>query len=39
MVTALASLGAGVSATGILGFAAAAVFAVVIPRFRHRQNY
>lgn len=35
----LASLGAGVSATGILGFAAAAVFAVVIPRLRHRRNY
>jgi hypothetical protein len=38
-VTALVSLGAGVSATGILGFAAAAVFAVVIPRVRHRRNY
>ena len=38
-VTALASLGAGVSATGLLGFAAAAVFAVVIPRLRHRRNY
>ena len=38
-VTALASLGAGVSATGILGFAAAAVFAVVIPRLKHRRNY
>jgi MFS family permease len=38
-VTALATLGAGVSATGILGFAAAAVFAVVIPRLKHRRNY
>ncbi|WP_411374044.1 MFS transporter [Arthrobacter sp. MPF02] len=38
-VTALASLRAGISATGILGFAAAAVFAVVIPRLKHRRNY
>ena len=38
-VTALASLGAGISATGVLGFAAAAVFAVVIPRLKHRRNY
>lgn len=38
-VTALASLGAGVSATGVLGFAAAAVFAVVLPRLKHRRNY
>jgi MFS family permease len=38
-VTALASLGPGISATGILGFAAAAVFAVVIPRLAHRRNY
>lgn len=38
-VTALATLGAGVSATGLLGFAAAAVFAVVIPRLKHRRNY
>jgi MFS family permease len=38
-VTALATLGAGVSATGILGFAAAGVFAVVLPRLRHRRNY
>jgi MFS family permease len=38
-VTALASLGAGISATGLLGFAAAAVFAVVIPRLKHRRNY
>jgi MFS family permease len=38
-VTALTSLGAGISATGVLGFAAAAVFAVVIPRLRHRRNY
>jgi len=38
-VTAVATLGAGISATGVLGFAAAAVFAVVIPRLRHRRNY
>ncbi|MFF1881389.1 MFS transporter [Pseudarthrobacter sp. NPDC058196] len=38
-VTALASLGPGISATGILGFAAAAVFAVVLPRLKHRRNY
>ncbi len=38
-VTAVASLGAGISATGLLGFAAAAVFAVVIPRLKHRRNY
>ena len=38
-VTALASLGPGIAATGVLGFAAAAVFAVVIPRLRHRRNY
>ena len=38
-VTALASLGAGVMATGVLGFAAALVFAVTIPRLKHRRNY
>ncbi|MDQ0731189.1 MFS transporter [Arthrobacter sp. B1I2] len=38
-VTALASLGPGISATGVLGFAAAAVFAVVLPRLKHRRNY
>jgi MFS family permease len=38
-VTAVASLGAGVSATGVIGFAAAAVFAVTIPRLKHRRNY
>jgi len=38
-VTALASLGPGIAATGVLGFAAAAVFAVVIPRLKHRRNY
>ncbi|MET1021152.1 MAG: MFS transporter [Arthrobacter sp.] len=38
-VTAVASLGAGVAATGLLGFAAAAVFAVTIPRLKHRRNY
>ena len=38
-VTAVASLGAGVAATGVTGFAAAAVFAVTIPRLKHRRNY
>ena len=38
-VTAVASLGPGISATGILGFAAVAVFAVVIPRLARRRNY
>ena len=38
-VTAVASLGAGVAATGALGFAAAVVFAVTIPRLKHRRNY
>ncbi|AOT02259.1 MFS transporter [Arthrobacter sp. U41] len=38
-VTAVASLGAGVAATGVLGFAAAAVFAVTIPRLKLRRNY
>ncbi|MEO5313098.1 MFS transporter [Pseudarthrobacter sp. CC12] len=38
-VTALASLGPGIAATGVLGFAAAAVFALVIPRLKHRRNY
>jgi len=38
-VTAVASLGAGVAATGMLGFAAAAVFAVTIPKLKHRRNY
>lgn len=38
-ITAAVSLGAGVAATGVLGFAAAAVFAITIPRLRHRRNY
>jgi MFS family permease len=38
-VTAAASLGAGVWATGVLGFAAAVVFAITIPRLKHRRNY
>jgi MFS family permease len=38
-VTAVASLGAGVTATGVLGFAAAGVFAVVLPKLRHRRNF
>jgi MFS family permease len=38
-VTAAASLGAGVTATGVLGFAAAGVFAVVLPKLKHRRNY
>ena len=38
-VTAVVSLGAGVAATGVLGFAAASVFAITIPRLKHRRNY
>jgi tetrahydromethanopterin S-methyltransferase subunit F len=38
-LTAAVSLSAGIWATGILGFAAAAVFAVAIPRLKHRRNY
>ncbi|MET4134162.1 MFS transporter [Pseudarthrobacter sp. PvP090] len=38
-VTAVASLGAGVAATGVLGFAAATVFAITIPKLKHRRNY
>jgi MFS family permease len=38
-VTAAISLGAGVWATGVLGFAAAVVFAITIPRLKHRRNY
>ena len=38
-VTAVASLAAGVAATGVLGFAAAVVFAVTVPRLKHRRNY
>ncbi|MEV7135652.1 MFS transporter [Arthrobacter sp. NPDC093128] len=38
-VTAAVSLGAGVWATGVLGFAAAVVFAITIPRLKHRRNY
>ena len=38
-MTAVVSLGAGVAATGALGFAAAAVFAITIPRMKHRRNY
>jgi MFS family permease len=38
-VTAVAALGAGVAATGVIGFAAAVVFAVTIPRLKHRRNY
>lgn len=38
-VTAVSSLGAGVMATGVLGFAAAAVFAVVLPKLKHRRKY
>jgi MFS family permease len=38
-VTAAATLGAGVTATGALGFLAAGVFAVVLPRLTHRRNY
>jgi hypothetical protein len=38
-VTAAATLGAGVTVTGVLGFLAAGVFAVVLPRLTHRRNY
>ncbi len=38
-LTAAVSLAAGVWATGVLGFAAAAVFAIAIPRLKHRRNY
>jgi tetrahydromethanopterin S-methyltransferase subunit F len=38
-VTALSSLAAGVTATGVLGFAGAGVFAVVLPKLKHRRNY
>ena len=38
-VTAVSSLAAGVTATGVLGFAAAGVFAVVLPKLKHRRNY
>lgn len=38
-LTALVSLAAGVWATGVLGLAAAAVFAVALPRLKHRRNY
>ncbi|MEK0155028.1 MFS transporter [Arthrobacter oryzae] len=38
-VTAAVSLGAGVAATGVLGFAAAVVFGITIPRLKHRRNY
>lgn len=38
-VTSVSTLAAGVSATGLLGFAATAVFAVVLPRLKHRRNY
>ena len=38
-VTAAASLGPGWPPPAALGFAAAAVFAVTIPRLKHRRNY
>jgi MFS family permease len=38
-VSAATSLAAGVRATGALGFAAALVFAIAIPKMRHRRNY
>ncbi|MCA4133024.1 MFS transporter [Arthrobacter sp. M4] len=38
-LTAVMSLAAGVWATGLLGFAAAVVFAIAIPKARHRRNY
>lgn len=38
-LTAAVSLAAGVLATGFLGVAAAAVFAVALPKLKHRRNY
>lgn len=38
-LTAAVSLSVGVWATGVLGFAAAVVFAVAIRRLKHRRNY
>ncbi|WP_426003802.1 MFS transporter [Paenarthrobacter sp. NyZ202] len=38
-LTAAVSLAAGVWATAALGFAAALVFAISIPRLKHRRNY
>jgi hypothetical protein len=38
-LTAAISLAAGVWATGFLGIAAAAVFAVALPKLKHRRNY
>ena len=38
-LTAAISLAAGVWATGVLGLAAAVVFAIAIPRLKHRRNY
>lgn len=38
-LTAAFSLSVGVWATGVLGFAAAVVLAVAIPRLKHRRNY
>ncbi|MFI2565664.1 MFS transporter [Paenarthrobacter sp. NPDC018779] len=38
-LTAAISLAAGVWATAVLGFAAAVVFAIAIPRLKHRRNY
>ncbi|MEV7606537.1 MFS transporter [Paenarthrobacter sp. NPDC089322] len=38
-LTAAVSLAAGVWATSVLGFAAAVVFAVAIPRLKHRRNF
>ncbi|UOD80459.1 hypothetical protein [Paenarthrobacter ureafaciens] len=38
-LTAAVSLAAGVRAIGALGFAAAIVFAIAIPRLKYRRNY
>jgi MFS family permease len=38
-VTAAVSLAAGIWSTGVLGLAAAAVFAVALPKLKHRRNY
>lgn len=38
-LTAAVSLTAGIWSCGLLGFAAAAVFAVALPKLKHRRNY
>ena len=38
-MTAAVSLAAGIWSCGVLGLAAAAVFAVALPKLKHRRNY